>query len=155
MVLSPASWPLILLRERLAGYKQALQDANLKLDKKLIIEADFLTTGGYRATQQLLELSPRPTAIFASNDLSAFGAMDAIRQAGLDIPNDISVLGFDDIPQASTSYPKLTTVKQPLDQMGKLAVQLLLGQIQDPQTIAKQVTLETRLIIRDSCQAIV
>ncbi len=141
-------------RERLVGYKKALQEAGITSDQNLIVKGDFDSSKGYAATQKLLELSPRPTAIFASNDISAFGAMDAIRHAGLEIPKDISVIGFDDIPQASTSYPKLTTVRQPLDQMGKLAVQLLLEQINHPETKPKQVTLETRLIIRDSCQSI-
>jgi LacI family transcriptional regulator len=139
-------------RERLAGYKAALQEAGLKIDERLIVEGDFHPTGGYKAAQRLLEQTPRPTAIFASNDLSAFGAMDAVRHAGLDIPKDISVIGFDDIPQASTTYPKLTTVRQPLSEIGQLAVKLLLEQINHPKTKPQQVTLETSLIVRDSCQ---
>ncbi|MEZ4607147.1 MAG: substrate-binding domain-containing protein [Deinococcales bacterium] len=82
----------------------------------------------YENSQKLLNLSPPPSAIFASNDLSAFGAMEAIRERGLNIPEDISLIGFDDIPQASISYPKLSTVRQPLKEMGKLAVEMLLAQ---------------------------
>jgi LacI family transcriptional regulator len=137
--------------ERLAGYKAALREAKMKVNETLIVEGDFHTTGGYKATQILLEQRPRPTAIFASNDMSAFGAMDAIRHAGLKIPKDISVIGFDDIPQASTTYPKLTTVRQPLHELGSLAVKLLLEQISSPESKPKQVTLETSLIVRDSC----
>jgi LacI family transcriptional regulator len=128
-----------------------LREAKMKVNETLIVEGDFHTTGGYKATQILLEQRPRPTAIFASNDMSAFGAMDAIRHAGLKIPKDISVIGFDDIPQASTTYPKLTTVRQPLHELGSLAVKLLLEQISSPESKPKQVTLETSLIVRDSC----
>jgi LacI family transcriptional regulator len=138
-------------RERLAGYKAALREAKINVNDTLIVQGDFHSTGGYQATQVLLGQRPRPTAIFASNDMSAFGAMDAIRHAGLDIPKDISVIGFDDIPQASTTYPKLTTVRQPLHELGSLAVKLLLEQLKE-QTKPKQVTLETTLIFRDSCQ---
>ena len=141
-------------RERLAGYKKALQDANIEFDMRLTVEGDFHPSGGYKAAEKFLELSPRPTAIFASNDLSAFGAMEAVRQTGLEIPKDMSVIGFDDIPQAATMYPKLTTVRQPLIDMGHLAVKMLLEQIKYPETKAKQVRLETQLIIRDSCQKI-
>jgi LacI family transcriptional regulator len=139
-------------RERLAGYKAALREAKIKVRDNFIVQGDFASTGGYKATQVLLKQRPRPTAIFASNDLSAFGAMDAIRHGGLEIPKDISVIGFDDIPQASTTYPKLTTVRQPLNELGSLAVKLLLEQISQPETKPKQVTLETSLIVRDSCQ---
>jgi LacI family transcriptional regulator len=142
-------------RERLAGYKAALQDAAIELDERLIVEGDFHQTGGYKATERLLGQSPRPTAIFASNDVSAFGAMDAARHAGLEIPKDISVIGFDDIPQASTTYPKLTTVRQPLREMGHLAVKLLLEHLSQPKTKPQQVTLKTSLIIRDSCRRVV
>jgi LacI family transcriptional regulator len=99
----------------------------------------------------LCAMGSSPTAIFASNDLSAFGAIEAIRQHGLRIPEDISVVGFDDIPQASLVYPKLTTVRQPLTQIGREAVILLLEYIADPAQGTRQVTLETQLIIRDSC----
>ncbi len=142
-------------RERLAGYKAALHEAAIGIDERLIVEGDFQVQGGYKATLRLLELSPRPTAIFASNDVSAFGAMDALRFAGLDVPKDMSVIGFDDVPQASTTYPKLTTVRQPLSEMGRLAVKLLLEQIEQPSRVTQHITLETQLVKRDSCQALI
>jgi LacI family transcriptional regulator len=142
-------------RERLAGYQAALQEAGLAVDERLIVEGDFQVNGGYKAAQRLLELSPRPTAIFASNDVSAFGAMDAVRHAGLNVPKDMSVIGFDDVPQASTTYPKLTTVRQPLTKMGQLAVKLLLEQIEQPNRATQHVTLETQLIKRDSCESLI
>lgn len=141
-------------RERLEGHKAALQDNNIPIDVSLIVEANFEHQAGFEAAAVLLELSARPSAIFASNDISAFGVMDAIRSKGLRIPEDVSVIGFDDIPHASITYPKLTTVKQPLQQMGIVAVKLLLEQIQSPQTSPRRVTLATTLIKRDSCQAL-
>lgn len=138
--------------ERLEGFKAALRDSNLPYQPELVIEGDFFYQGGYQAAKKLIP--KRPTAIFASNDLSAFGIMDAIREAGLEIPDDISIIGFDDIPQASMIHPKLTTIRQPLDQIGRVAVQLLLEQLQHPERAPRRVTLATRLVIRDSCRAL-
>jgi LacI family transcriptional regulator len=138
--------------DRLQGYRAAFADCNIPLKAELIVEGDFQQHSGYDATKRLLEtVKPRPTAIFASNDLMAFGAMDAIREFGLRIPEDISIVGFDDIPQASLVFPKLTTVRQPLDQMGRVAVRMLLEQIEDRSHPPQRVTLQTELIIRDSC----
>jgi LacI family transcriptional regulator len=138
--------------ERLAGYKEALSDCDIPFQGKLVIEGSYRQDGGYEATQILLQqVSPLPTAIFAANDLSAFGAMEAVRDAGLRIPDDISILGFDDIPQASLVYPKLTTVHQPLEQMGRIAVKMLLEQIEGRRRLPQRVTLATQLVIRDSC----
>ncbi len=140
-------------KERLEGFKAALQEYGLLLDETLIAQGFFDAESAIQATNLLLGLEPRPTAIFASNDLSAFGAMEAIRKANLRIPEDISVIGFDDIPQASITYPKLTTVRQPLDQMGRVAVKLLLEQIQNPDLEPRRVTLATQLVVRDSVRA--
>ncbi|MBN1201991.1 MAG: LacI family DNA-binding transcriptional regulator [Anaerolineae bacterium] len=137
--------------ERLAGYKTALSDHGIHLDSEYIVGGDFRVQGGYLATQKLLSLQKPPTAIFASNDMSAFGAIEAIRQHGLHIPDDISVLGFDDLSQASLVYPKLTTVHQPLVEMGREAVIMLLECIEYPAQEMRQTILPTKLIIRDSC----
>lgn len=139
--------------ERLEGYRAALQDHAIPFTETLIAEGDFLQSSGYPAAQHLLDLPERPTAIFAANDLSAMGTMEAVRERGLRIPKDISVIGFDDIPQASIAYPKLTTIRQPLDQMGRVGAKLLLEQIENPGRPPRRVTLGTQLIIRDSCQA--
>src|SRR5690606_14630401 len=99
--------------DRLRGYKAALADCNIPVTEALIIEGDYQQQTGYEVTKSLLQsVDPPPTAIFASNDLSAFGAMDAAREHGYRIPDDISIIGFDDVPQASFVYPKLTTVRQ-------------------------------------------
>ncbi|MBZ0301646.1 MAG: LacI family transcriptional regulator [Anaerolineae bacterium] len=138
--------------DRLEGYKAALSDHDLPLQPEWVVEADFWQAGGYQAAQALLALPQRPTAIFASNDLSAFGAMEAIRDCGLRIPEDLSIIGFDDIPQAAIAYPKLTTIRQPLAQMGRVAAQMLVEHIENPDRPARRVTLATQVVIRDSCQ---
>jgi LacI family transcriptional regulator len=137
--------------ERLEGYRVAMSDHNVPILDELIIEGDFWERGGYNAATKLLDLPQIPTAIFASNDLSAFGAMEAIRQRGLRIPEDISLVGFDDVPQAPFTYPRLTTVRQPLDQMGQVAVKMLLERIEDRSCPPQRITLATQLVIRDSC----
>jgi LacI family transcriptional regulator len=137
--------------DRLEGYKAALADHNMPFDDALISQSNFTKNGGFDATQKLLELANLPTAIFAANDLSAFGVMDAVREHGLRIPEDISIIGFDDIPQAEVTHPKLTTVRQPLEQMGRVAVKLLLEHIENPDRPPRHVTLATRLVVRDSC----
>jgi LacI family transcriptional regulator len=141
-------------QERLEGYKAALADHRIDFDPELVAQGDFWQPVGCQAAITLLSLKQPPTAIFASNDLSAFGAMDAARDRGLRIPEDISIVGFDDIPQASLTHPKLTTVRQPLDEMGRTAVRMLLARIEDPSQPPRRVTLPTQLIVRDSCKAI-
>lgn len=142
---------LVSAAERLEGYVAALADHGIPLQSELIVEGAFREHGGYNAAQALLALNEIPTAIFASNDLSAFGTIEVIREHGLKVPEDISLIGFDDIPQASLVYPKLTTVRQPLAQMGREAVTLLLEQLEHPALEKRQITLPTELIIRDSC----
>lgn len=138
--------------DRLQGYKAALADSGIPVLEELVIDGDFQQQTGYKSAKRLLQsLQPLPTAIFAANDLAAFGAMDAARECGLSIPDDISIIGFDDIPQASFVYPKLTTVRQPLEQMGQVAVKILLERIEDQSRPPQQVTLATQLVIRDSC----
>jgi LacI family transcriptional regulator len=143
---------LVSAKERLGGYKDALKHHHLAFDDSLIISGDFGQQTARETTKTLLSIANPPSAIFACNDLSAYGVMEAVREAGLDIPRDISVLGFDDIPQSSMTYPKLTTVRQPLREMGRIAIKLLLEQINTPTNKPKQVTLETQLILRESCQ---
>ncbi|MBW4438395.1 MAG: LacI family transcriptional regulator [Pleurocapsa minor GSE-CHR-MK-17-07R] len=137
-------------RERFDGYRAALQHHRIAYDESLVIEGDYMTKSGYSGAKRLLSLEQPPTAIFASNDLTAFGVLDAIHETGLRIPEDISVVGFDDIPLASLAYPKLTTVRQPLVQIGQVAVRLLLEKLENPEREARRVTLATELIVRDS-----
>lgn len=139
--------------DRLHGYRAALQDYGIEVEAELIQNGDFLPQSGYIKTQDLLNLKELPTAIFASNDLMAFGVMNAITDAGLSVPEDISVIGFDNIPQTELFRPRLTTIHQPLTEMGRIATRMLLQQIEDPSKVPHQGTLlATELVIRDSCQ---
>jgi len=139
-------------RERLRGYTAALIDCNIPLQQNLILEGNYQQQGGYEAAKHVLNnVDPPPTAIFASNDISAFGAMDAVREHGLSIPDQISIIGFDDVPQASLVYPKLTTVRQPLEQMGQIAAETLMERIKDKGCPPQRITLATQLILRDTC----
>ncbi len=139
--------------DRLYAYKAALSDHNITVNNNLIVEGDFRQPTGYQTTKALLKCSPRPTAIFACNDAMAFGAIEAIREQGLGVPHDISVIGFDDILQSEFIHPPLTTVRQPLRQMGRVAAHTLLEHIKDPDRPTRHIELATHLIIRDSCKS--
>ncbi len=138
---------------RLAGLKRALDEADLSLKPKFRRECLSTTEDGFRVTTNLLQLSAaqRPTAIIAYNDLVAIGALHAIRVAGLSIPDDISVVGFDNIPLTSHTNPPLTTVAQPHYQKGQLAIRKLYHSLNDRATDQEGLTLlECSLIVRDS-----
>ncbi len=138
-------------QDRLAGYRAALADHGIAFDPELVREGNFFQPSGYVGASALLELPHPPTAIFASNDVSAFGVMEAIRAHGLRIPEDVSVVGFDDIPQAAHVHPPLTTMRQPLEEMGHTATRMLLEYIQDPQRPIERVELPADLVVRESC----
>jgi LacI family transcriptional regulator len=133
---------------RLRGYKEALLNAGVPFDKTLVVQGNFLQPSGFAAMTKLLELSKPPTAIFAANDLTAFGAMEAIKEHGLRVPDDISVVGFDDIPMASQVYPPLTTVRQPLAEMGVAAVRMMIAKLRGVEPPSKRITLPTELVVR-------
>lgn len=139
-------------QDRLAGYRAALRTNHIPESPELIFEGTFFQPDGYAGALTFLDLAEPPTAIFASNDVMAMGAMDAIRNRGLRVPEDISVLGFDDIPQASLVRPALTTVQQPLEKMGRVAAQMLLDLLQNPEKKIERIELPTKLVIRESCQ---
>jgi LacI family transcriptional regulator len=138
--------------ERLEGYKAALWAAHIPFSENLVRESTFHQLDGYNSAMELLNLSEPPTAIFASNDVMAMGVMDAVREKGKRIPDDISVIGFDDIPQASIVHPALTTVRQPLKNMGSIATQMLLDLLKNPDAPTKRIELPTGLVVRASCQ---
>jgi LacI family transcriptional regulator len=120
---------------------------------ELIYEGTFFQPDGFAGASALLDLPFPPTAIFASNDVMAMGVMDAVRDRGLRVPADISIVGFDDIPQASLVHPALTTVNQPLEKMGRVATQMLLDLLHVPDREAGRIELPTELVVRDSCQS--
>lgn len=136
--------------DRLAGYHSALLTAGLPISPELAQEADFSIAGGYRAAQHLLALASRPTAIFAQNDNMAAGVLRAAHEHGLCIPADLSIVGFDDIELASVVIPALTTVGQPLQEMGRLAVTVLYRQLDGQPLDATRIELSARLVVRDS-----
>jgi LacI family transcriptional regulator len=138
--------------DRLDGYRSALRTNHIPDAPELIYEGTFFQPDGFNGASILLDLPNPPTAIFASNDVMAMGVMDAIRQRGLRVPDDVSVIGFDDIPQASLIRPALTTVRQPLEKMGRVATQMLLELLSKSQKKIGRIELPTELIIRDSCK---
>jgi LacI family transcriptional regulator, galactose operon repressor len=140
-------------RDRLEGYRAALGERAIQLDPRLVIEGDFFQPRACAAAKQLLTLESPPTAIFASNDVSAFGVIEAAAELGVRIPAELSVVGFDDIPQSAYTQPPLTTVRQPLEEMGRVAARLLLASMRDPGVAPTRVELTTQLVVRGSCAA--
>lgn len=134
--------------DRYQGYLDALHDRGILLNTDLVAEGQFSDASGYLAMKRLL--SHRPDAVFVASDAMAFAAMRAIQEAGLSIPADIAVVGFDDIPSASTSNPPLTTVRQPIARTGSLTAELLIDMIEHPETKTRHVVLSTELVIRSS-----
>ncbi len=137
--------------DRLDGYRSALRTYHIPDRPDLVYEGTFFQLDGFAGGTKLLDLPEPPTAIFASNDVMAMGVMDAVRERGLRVPEDISIIGFDDIPQASLVRPTLSTINQPLEKMGRVAAQMLLDLLHDPQKKAERIELPTQLVVRDSC----
>lgn len=148
LVKGPARSPLT--RDRVSGYRDALTEANITFDEKLLVAGDFSLKAGFDAATKLLALPQRPTAIFCENDEMAIGVMQSLKQAGLRIPQDISVAGFDDISFSEYSDPPLTTISQPAEEFGRTAVSLLIDVLQGRITKAAKVILPFELVIRTS-----
>lgn len=140
--------------ERLRGYKEALEKAALTLDPTLIREGNFRVESGYTLTRELLAAAEPPDAIFVSNNLMTLGALRALHELSIRIPEDVALVGFDDMPWAGDLYPPLTTVAQPGYELGKTAVELLLRRIAQPALPFRQITLPPQLIVRQSCGAL-
>jgi LacI family transcriptional regulator len=140
-------------RARIDGYRAALERAGIAVDPALVRHGNFRHQGGYDQAQSLLELPDPPTAVFAGSDEQAFGVMEAARQAGLSVPTDLSVVGFDDLPMARWSSPPLTTVRQPLADMGRMAGRMLHELINGLQPASQRVELATHLVPRASTAA--
>jgi LacI family transcriptional regulator len=138
-------------KERTEGYSAALEETNISTAPHLVVEGDYTAQGGETAMRKLLELDERPTAVFAANDLMAIGAMKAIKSAGLKVPDDVAVAGFDDIPFAELHAPALTTVVQPTVRMGALAVRMLMERLQGKVSHdTREMILQPTLAIRES-----
>lgn len=139
-------------QDRLKGYRQALLAYGLPVEDELIAEGDCSEHSGMAAMQHLLSASP--TAVFAASDLMAIGALKVLRAAGLQVPQDVALVGFDDIPVASVIDPALTTVRQPIERMGSVAAELLLDLLKAPSNSrggVHRIILPTELVIRASC----
>jgi LacI family transcriptional regulator len=139
-------------QDRLTGYRQALQARGIPVEEELIMEEDFTEASGTAGMQRLLSVSP--SAVFVASDMMAIGALKALRQADRQVPQDIALVGFDDIPVASAMEPALTTVRQPIERMGSMAVEVLLSVLE---TLPKgedsvhRIILPTELVVRASC----
>jgi LacI family transcriptional regulator len=139
-------------QDRLEGYRQALKAHRIPVEEELIAEGDFTESSGMVAMQQLLSNSP--SAVFVASDMTAIGALKALRQTGRQAPQDVALVGFDDIPIVSAIEPALTTVRQPIERMGSMAVEVLLSVLEgslEEEAPAQRIILPTELVIRASC----
>ncbi|WP_053674139.1 LacI family DNA-binding transcriptional regulator [Streptomyces sp. NRRL B-1140] len=141
---------LLCSRARLDGYRAALEGSGLPVDASLVVPGDFRPESGFTACDTLLDLPEPPTALFAASDRMALGAIEALRRRGLRVPQDMSVVGFDDLPEVRWSAPPLTTVRRPLADMGRLAVRTVLRLTRDEQPDSPRVELGTELMLRAS-----
>jgi DNA-binding LacI/PurR family transcriptional regulator len=139
--------------ERLLSYRHALDDAGIKLGDELVRFGNYSAESGFEAMQDLLREKPYPTAVFAGNDTIAMGVMAAIRQKGLRIPEDVAVVGYDNIPVAAYTSPPLTTVDVPAVEPGRIAGEMLISLLRGEEPKERVVRLETKLVVRASCGA--
>lgn len=136
--------------ERLTGYKKALAERGIAFDEDMVAVGDYTLHSGVEMATHLLKLKNRPTAIFAFSDDMAIGVMNILEKNGFEVPNDISVIGFDDISYAEFIKPSLTTVHQPLEEIGSACANLLIRQIKNPKMAPEQIELKYTLKIRNS-----
>ena len=139
---------------RLRGYQQALNEFGIHVNQDYIFSAQFLPPGGYIAMQAVLKLHERPTGILCFNDAIAVEGMAALQEEGLRIPEDISMIGFDDSSICERIFPKLTSIQIPLEEIGKKSVEMVLNQIKDSTIPRESVRMPTKLVIRDSTEKI-
>lgn len=139
-----------LRRDREKGYRSALFDANIPIDDTLVKEGDFQPATGYHFALELLQQPDPPSAIFACNDLMAMGVLRAAREVGLDVPGQLSVIGFDDIYLSAFTTPTLTTIRLPKHEMGKQAARTLLERIHDRTRPVETVIIDLELVVRES-----
>ncbi len=137
--------------DRYNGYIDALSEHGIPARPELVVEGDFTDTGGYYATRRMLDA--RPDAIFAASDDMAHGVLRALYEANLRVPEDVALVGFDDIPFARMTRPTLTTVRQPIFGLGSHAAESLIEIIENPPSEPRRIKLPTELIVRESCGA--
>jgi LacI family transcriptional regulator len=144
---------LLCSRARLDGYRAALEGAGIPVDDALIVPGDFYHASGSTGASALLDLRKPPTAVFAASDQMALGAIEALRRRGLRVPEDMSVVGFDDLPEVRWLSPPLTTVRQPLTEMGKVAARTVLRLARGEELDSPRLELATELVVRASTAA--
>jgi len=137
-------------RARVDGYRAAMSAAGYPIPNGYLRYGDFLSASGYRQTLALLDLKEPPTAIFVCSDQMALGSYEALYERGLRVPDDISIVGFDDLDEARWAVPPLTTVRQPLTEMASMATQMLLSLIDGEEVETTRVELATPLVVRAS-----
>ncbi|WP_327270252.1 LacI family transcriptional regulator [Streptomyces sp. NBC_01218] len=135
---------------RLRGYQEALEEAGLSAEPSLVVQGDFSVSSGRRAMAGLIERHPEVDAVFAASDSMAAGALTALHAAGRRVPEDVAVIGFDDFELAEQTDPPLTTVRQPMEEIGRTMVRLLLEEMNQPEVAWRHVILRTRLVVRES-----
>lgn len=138
-------------KERFAGYKEALEDYDLPLIDELILYGDSRERSGVECTRKFLELKNRPTAIFSTNNLMTLGCLEELNSQGINIPEDIALIGFDDMPWSKALNPPLTAIRQPGHELGVSAAELLLKSLSNPLRNTVDVVLNPELVIRESC----
>jgi LacI family transcriptional regulator len=139
--------------ERLSGYQRAITAHGLQMEKGLIQSCQYTRQSAYELVHGMLQTPDRPTALFTTNNFMTIGAIKAVNEAGLNIPKDIALVGFDDLEWNQLNSPQLTAVAQPVTEMGNLAGQRILARIKNENTPAMEIRLKTRFIIRESCGA--
>ena len=137
-------------QDRLAGYEVELTESGRKVATTRTVESDFTTDGGFEAMNRLLRNRFAPDGVFAANDQMAVGAMRAVREAGLSVPQDVKVVGFDDSPLATAAHPPLTSVRQPMEELGREMAHLLMSLVNGEAT-RTSVMLPTELVVRETC----
>jgi LacI family transcriptional regulator len=135
--------------DRLKGYRKALNDSRIDIDEQLVAEGDFTELSSYYAAKRLL--AHNPDAIFVASDTMAQGAMRALREENISVPNDIALVGFDDLPPARNSIPRLTTVRQPIRRFGIKLVDTLIDILKNGTEPPRRIIFDTELVIRESC----
>jgi DNA-binding LacI/PurR family transcriptional regulator len=138
-------------RDRLAGYKQAIVDSGQRVNPDWIVEGDFTHLSGYNGMKRLF--TQGVDAVFAASDITARGAIQALHELGARVPEDVAVVGFDDLPTSVQVVPPLTTIRQPIEEKGARATSILIEQIETGNMEPQQVLLPTELIVRESCGA--
>lgn len=136
--------------ERLYGYREAMRDRGLKIDESLIKQGDSKRDSGYSLTEELI-MNTDTTAVFVSNNLMAVGAMQCLADKRISIPDEIAIIGFDDYNWATITKPPLSTIKQPVAELGAMAAELVLKRIREPDGVYKEYRLPAEFIIRESC----